>query len=573
MPTPIRAILASVVVAVVLGGAVLVWQRHTRPVFTSLEYSKDGLTWSPFEQPLWLWSQAKEARVRAMFSAPPSQPDTYSMLTSGRLDTLIVNGQDVTDIPHPGEPFLLGPLLVEGENSLEATMHNTNNPPFLSWSLTGTNSAHLKLLVLLCGAIGLCAYVCLRWTAASRTTASVLTLGIVVRLLYTLSTPEWVRSYDWEGHHEYVLYMLKFWAIPPAALGWETYQPPLFYVLAATVRGMLMAFGFVRYEALQLLPLWISVCVLVAGWKFSRLVWQEGSSTQFLFLMILAVFPGLVYQSSQISNDGLFTFFGILWIFFMTRFHISRLRRDWLWLSTVTVIALLTKSNALVLVAAQIASLGVLHLTTKRRVMLLSVLLAMVVIGSGWLFVLRFIIEQQSSIVGNVHLLPEILRVPQSAQTLLSFNPIQVIGIPFVNDIEDWSRRSYFWEYLFKSSLFGSHAFPALLNLCRLLTVSALTLFGLCIAGCVQHWKAERARLFLVVSAFLLGALFCFLWTYPMSSNQHFRFVAPLIVPMAWFAVSWQPKKLWLRQGAESIIIGFSLLSVLFFCLITTGSV
>jgi hypothetical protein len=392
-------------------------------------------------------------------------------------------------------------------------------------------------------------------------------------LFYVLSTPEWVRAYDWEGHHEYVLHVLSAWTIPPATLGWETYQPPLFYFLAAAVKSALSVFGYTEYEALQILPLWISCAVLFTGWHISRLLWKEGDAKQFLFLLLLAVFPGLVFQASQITNDGLFLLLGTVWMFFLLKFQTTRTVKNWLLASLIVTLAMLTKSNALLLLAAQGASLLFMRMDFRRKATLAAVLAAIVGLGSGWLLFLRFVVENQTSIIGNIDQLPAILHIPTSTREMLSFNPLQLITIPFVNDVGDWSRRSYFFEYVMKSALFGSHTFSQLLDISRLLMVSALTLIGFSIAGCLRSLKTERTRLFLVVIAAFMGGVFCYRLIYTISSNQHFRFVAPIVLPIAAFAVSYRSKRFpWLINVLECTVVAFAGLSLLFFVALSVMS-
>ncbi len=53
--------------------------------------------------------------------------------------------------------------------------------------------------------------------------------GFALQAVYLSGTPCFLRSYDVEGHIQYINYVASHFALPGQQSGWETYQPPLYY--------------------------------------------------------------------------------------------------------------------------------------------------------------------------------------------------------------------------------------------------------------------------------------------------------------------------------------------------------
>ncbi len=134
-----------------------------------------------------------------------------------------------------------------------------------------------------------------------------------------------------------------------------------------------------------------------------------------------------------------------------------------------------------------------------------------------------------------MHNLPNILAVTNTPAHLLVFNPLQVLLTPFAGDIGDATRHDYFFEYFYRSALFGSSGYFELMDLARLLLVSSFTLIPFFVLGILRRHKKPESAFMLISFFLLLGAVFAYRISYPMSSNQHYRFVPLIIVPIAYF--------------------------------------
>lgn len=116
-----------------------------------------------------------------------------------------------------------------------------------------------------------------------------------------------VAGFDAIGHLEYVARVQETGALPLAPDGWEMYQPPLYYVLAA---GLLEAFGLsARSDAGADLVRWVTAAAGVANALFAllsvRLVFPDSRRAQLLGGLLGAFLPAQLYVDQYVSNEGL----------------------------------------------------------------------------------------------------------------------------------------------------------------------------------------------------------------------------------------------------------------------------
>ncbi len=361
-------------------------------------------------------------------------------------------------------------------------------------------------------------------------------LGAMLRMLYAAKTPYWIHAYDWQGHQQYVLFLTEYGHLPSATFGWETFQPPLFYGLAALWMTTVSVLGW-GYGSLQILSVIISLLTLAVGLWIGTLIWKhrEDSAALMIYGLLVAACPALVYQASQITNDGLSLLLAVLLIGLLLRWHETQRLSHWILLSVVAGLGLLTKSSALLLLpVVTIAVLCAPRLLTQQKTKLLLTLALVITIVAGWFFVLRFGIEGQTSLVGNSAQIHESLKVPRRIKDVLVFNPVSVVLQPFVDDLVA-PRREYLFEHTFRSALFG-HRYVEPLRLASLLAFSALGALLLACKGMTSKRMPERMVLGWTVLFMLAGAVTYRYFT-PSIANAHIRFVLPILIPLSVFAV------------------------------------
>src|ERR1043166_4138189 len=116
-----------------------------------------------------------------------------------------------------------------------------------------------------------------------------------------------LQGYDIDGHIDYIRYIQERHALPRANEGWEMYQPPLYYLLSATLLDLLglsitQSSGIV---ALRVMGMSIGIAQFVLVWASLRLLFPGDRSQQRWGLALAAVLPPLLYLCQYVTNETL----------------------------------------------------------------------------------------------------------------------------------------------------------------------------------------------------------------------------------------------------------------------------
>lgn len=112
---------------------------------------------------------------------------------------------------------------------------------------------------------------------------------------------------DLYAHYQYVVYIARSWSLPVATDGWEMFQSPLFYSLAAPWYGLLSA----RVNAidivkiLRFLPLLCGLAQIEIVYRTSRAVFPNRNDLQMLATTIGGLMPMNIYSSQVLGNEPL----------------------------------------------------------------------------------------------------------------------------------------------------------------------------------------------------------------------------------------------------------------------------
>jgi len=400
-----------------------------------------------------------------------------------------------------------------------------------------------------------------------------LLMGCWIRFVYVDSTPASIRAHDFQGHMDYLAFVLEQARIPNHDQGFQGYQPPLYYFLAAPMAAPGPHGGGLIVEPLQQLSLWISCLTLGLGLWVGTLLYRDRPRPLAMFSVLLAAFPGLVYGASQVTNDGLvqlllFGAMGLLICWWQTGRD-----RWWIMAAAATGIGVLVKSNALLMLPIAMGMLWVkTGLGRRARLRLLGIGTGIVVALSGWLIVVRMTVDRMYSVVPNTDLLPRQLHLSTGPWDLLGFNPVRLLQHPFGNDVVHLQQAQGFWEYYFRSAFFGEWSFdPALLNMAWLILLLALLLvvvMGMGLWHALRHQRTVTAHIWVPLVA-LLGTHWVYRIVAPFTPSQDFRYTSLVLLPAAWLvldAAARLPGPLkWLAWGAWLMLTGlcaFFLVSV-----------
>jgi len=173
-------------------------------------------------------------------------------------------------------------------------------------------------------------------------------LGIALRLLlFWVNPPQ--NSFD--NHFEPILWIMQYGSIPPKNALWQSYQPPVFYVLSAGVGVVVSYLGAtmaVFLKSLQFVSCLFGILTLVVTYKILERV-SLSNSARLVAFGCVCFLTRHIYQGAMHSNDTLSNFGVALCVWLMLEARergFPPLRSALLGLAIV--ITLFTKYNAFV---------------------------------------------------------------------------------------------------------------------------------------------------------------------------------------------------------------------------------
>jgi len=398
--------------------------------------------------------------------------------------------------------------------------------------------AHYSLEHLaLCAVIGITAFGLAFKAGCSPWLAWPIALGALLALLYLNVTTPWIRQHDVEGHREYIDHLLKFRTLPAVKQGWETWQPPLYYLLAAGWRTVFPGeesndpFGPVQV---------LATCFFISTLMLSLRGAQRLALRKIELLgtvSLLAFLPGHLFLAARINNDVVLPLLGLgitLCVYDYIRFGVARVLVP---LALLLAGILAAKTSSIAIVGGALLAIGIADLAKGRpwRVVLWRgyfVALPSIIWLAFWI---SRNVEQTGELLYVNASLPENMRVLESAcSRLLSFDLPSFLGNHYYYDME--IRRSY-PTALVTSILFGEYNLSEYgFQWSFLYRAGFLGLLIPLAAGVFCRPRPElRAAwltcLALVVPQMLLVIIYGL--QYPYSCNQNIRFAAQVFFPLA----------------------------------------
>lgn len=359
--------------------------------------------------------------------------------------------------------------------------------------------------------------------------------GVLLRLWYGFLTPFHVRAHDVDGHVQYIRYMATHWTLPPGNDGAEYWQSPLYYVVAGFFQRLQYALGITEETGLgniKLLSVAMSIGALLLAVRIARMLLprDEDRPTLAACAFGVATLPSVVFLSSRISNDVPFAVASLVIAWLLLRWWESRADRDWRMLWCAIGIGILVKLSAFVFAGAALACLLAARAGTKKTVRLLVEGGLIAAALTGWLFALRSLEPSSDRLLsfGNAYL-NQLLRVPTSWESFVTFRPWFLVAMPFNHPFLDLTGRQYVLEYLFRSFFFGEFRFADLAGLSIGITAFALVLVPFLCWGILESFRTTRFALPLFVTACAaLGSILAYRLLFPLSANQDARFMPAL---------------------------------------------
>lgn len=439
---------------------------------------------------------------------------------------------DLAPYVKPGaNQFNMGLLNYEGRGSIG--MYNDASSDIIYTSLV------LLLIVSVCG-LGV---LVLRKLKLGGVITVIILLGFLIRIFYANYTPYHIRAYDVDGHIDFVEALVRTGTLPKADSCWQCYQPPFYYVIAAsTYWAATNLTNFSPINSLQYLSLLISLLFLIVGVLIIKKFIQQ-EYLVYLAAIVFAFWPGGIINSARVTNDIMLYFLMTVSIYFAVSWWQSKHSNRYLWWSVLfAVLSLWTKNTGLV--CAVIISLLLFLKVIKYRnwKWFKSGIFVALVLLTGWAtaYIGRIINPPTSKmdlLIGNIAGNDSTIDVNNNLGNFLQFNPTIYFEHPFTSPREDRLGRQYVSNYIIKTSLFGEFEYEGemVAVLGKLISFVALAIIICAVfQSLVVLFKKNKHLLVNFMVAFvILGSLIAVRVRYPTSATMDFRFIVPFLIPLA----------------------------------------
>ena len=406
-----------------------------------------------------------------------------------------------------------------GNAGLNIFVHQTSPLVFAA------NVGAILFLSLLCFLIAL--RLKLRWKIAL-----LIFLGVVLRVVFFENVSYTTYTHDVGGHIDYIEYILEKHAVPGDKDCWSCYHPPVYYLTSAVAYKLGNIVGVPGTTGLQSFSLLLSVATLLFGILFLR----SFLSGRLLGIssLLWTFWPVLILMSPRVGNDQMFCMLHVLCLWSGATYLKSGRGKYLIVAVLATALAMWTKTTAAVTlgmlmlfaVCGYFMNARFLH-PTKSEVVAWVLLVALLVA-----VVLQKVLGE-TGLVDNTNGLNPRLRVGNEAFNYIYFDLENFIRQPFTSAWDDEYGRQYFWNYTFKTALFGEFRMSSL-NAARVLaTTVSCTFLGLLAYGLRGFWqtKLKLIHWLLLLQAFaFLSALMFLRIKYPYSCSNDFRFIVPIIL-------------------------------------------
>ena len=351
-----------------------------------------------------------------------------------------------------------------------------------------------------------------------------------------LQTPPDVRQHDVEGHREYVEFVSTHRHLPPVQQGWETWQPPLYYFVAAAWRGLFS--GIPQddsFRSVQFLAAGFYVgTVALALVAFRRLGLNEVEALG--ALAILALMPAHVFFAARINNDVILPLLGTGLVLASVAFVETGERRWQVWLAGLLAAILMAKGSSLAVVGG---TLAVVFWSECRRADWRKALLRTYLTGlpaglwqiAWWV---RNAMQTGDPLYVNAALPDELRVVAASWSRLLSLPVGDFLGGSFYYG--EPIRQSYV-AAMVTSLLHGEYGMGELAFRCAALLrwgflgVLLILVVGVVVPPCEGLRPAWR--ICLCLAACQAAIALAYAMQFPYACNQNARFFAQAYMPFA----------------------------------------
>ncbi len=560
--------------------------QHLQLSVSDMRLSVNGGAEQAVQLPYTLKSSGKELLTfESTLHRNPLSASKLKIIPDDCITSVSINGRplNMAAIPNrcnwsKGVEIDLESYLHSGENTLQIVIRKKDGVGGLNvFGLTEqTNGATLLFALAALFSLGYLV-IALTREQLGGTISILLAAGVILQFHYLSYTDFSTRTFDLlisTGHLDYIKMIAHDFALPNPTEGWEYHQPPLYYLAAAIIYAFFEALPLIDpMVALQLFSLLLFTLFLYYSLHTLKLLITDEKLLA-LSALLLIFWPSGVIHSIRIGNDILFFTLFALGVNQIVRWqlHNASFRPVLL----VASLALITKANGIILFGV-IGILLLIDLYRRRDIKTFGRLTAQSILFFIAAFAVNFADNiyyalaqgSQDWLVSNVvNTLNKKLFVANEAFNYLYFDLQTYLKAPFINPWDDQYGRQFFWNYLFKSALFSEFFFPAKAAVASVMGALSLLIFGYIVTGMLSARPTRGALIMALVLLLSLAALLLYRIKIPVACNTDFRYIYPVIIPMAFFFA--QAQSFFKARRLPALYYGGYVIA-LFFCIGTVA--
>lgn len=404
--------------------------------------------------------------------------------------------------------------------------------------------------------------------------AMVWCIMLVIFSAYLFLLSHTLYSYDYQGHIDYVHYIVNYSEVPVSWGAWSFYHPSLYYRCTALVWNTLnISDQMSNADFLKTMQAFsLMLFIVYSYWSlktinlfFSRLkpsLMNVNEKVipyvQVLTAVVFLCWPSNSIFAVRVGNDMMFDLFYAVSFYCTLKWWFSD--RIWYFFLALLFASLdiWSKTNGFILFGVIGVLFIIRYFSVRRTIPHAGKYLHKVNIRYSFKFILLIVfsiftcfysfyekIERYREdpktrlVVGNANGLGADLIVRSDLQSFITFHPLKFIEIPFTSSYDDKKGRNSFWFFLLKSSLFGEFKFdsPLLASIAKIISFFFLILLGLAAGGWTKSFfKGSRYIPMTVNICLMLCSMMVFRIFYPYSSSSDFRYIFPALLPAVIFA-------------------------------------
>lgn len=446
-----------------------------------------------------------------------------------------------------------------GNNKIEFLLHNNGGQGGLRLNKNENKSCLIYIVFI--ALLFICLFLSLRKLKFGFRACFVIFLGIAIRIIYYGNDAILYEfDYDFNQHLTYINIIEQEKRLLAANECFVCYHSPLNYIILAP-------FSY-DFNLLKQVPMLFSFLTIIFGVALIHRALGK-NMLAFLASLICVLWPGFVLTSTRIGNDVPFYFASVFCMYFTYSWMHSKKNSHLILATFGAALSLAFKSTGFIILGVWVITYicGVFKnfkIGSLKAIIISVILIILSLIASNYRAIENFIENGRISIVGNAGGLPDGLKVKNEFGNYIYFDLKDYIMEPYASPWTDKGGRQYFWNYALKTSLFGEFKLwnsPFGRTIASILSILALFIFILALWGII-HVRFNEIPL-LLFAVFLFAGLIYLRANYPYSCSNDFRYIFPVIFPIAYFSVRgvqiMQNKRL--RVLSYAAMLTFSVLS------------